>query len=212
MTIRITLLFLLSMLFSRAALSQDRFEIYGEYSYLHFNPTVTGINDRSFNGGGGGVTLYFLKIFGIKADFMGYGSTTFTKTVSAPVTLPGGGVIPAGTYASTGDMFTYLAGPVLRIPIPRITPFGEILFGVSNTNGYVNLQNSVIAGGGTISRSPTQHPFTMAVGGGIDLGISKRVAIRLVELDYVLSRYSNPLTSVGNQNNFRYCGGLVFKF
>jgi hypothetical protein len=197
------------MLFARAALSQDRFEIYGEYSYLHFNPTVTGINGRSFNGGGGGVTLYFLKIFGIKADFMGYGSTTFTKTFSAPVTVPGGGVIPAGTYA---NLSSYLAGPVLRIPIPRVTPFGEILFGVSNTNGYVNLQNSIIAGGGTISRSPTQHPFTMAVGGGLDLGISKRVAIRLVEVDYVLSRYSNPLTSANNQNNFRYCGGLVIKF
>jgi hypothetical protein len=143
---------------------------------------------------------------------MGYGSTSFTKTFTSSVTLPSGGVIPAGTYTSQGNMFTYLFGPVVRIPIPKVTPFGEILFGGSNSNGYVNLVKSIDAGGGTISRTPTQHPFTMALGGGLDISVSKHVSIRPGEIDYVLSRYSNPLTSTNNQNNFRYCGGVVFKF
>ena len=52
----------------------------------------------------------------------------------------------------------------------------------------------------------------MAVGGGLDISVSHRVSIRPVEFDYVLSRYSNPLTSTNNQNNFRYVGGIVFKF
>jgi len=200
------------LLLVTSALSQDSFEVYGEYSYLRFNPTIFGLNSRSFNGGGGGATWYFAKILGIKGDFMGYGSTTFTKTFSSPVIVPGGGVIPAGTYTTQGNMFTYLFGPVIKIPIPRVTPFGEVLFGGSNTNGYVNLVNSINAAGGTLSRTPTQHPFTLALGGGLDISVSKHVALRPAELDYVLSRYTNPLTSTNNQNNFRYCGGVVVKF
>jgi hypothetical protein len=73
---------------------------------------------------------------------MGYGSTTFTRTLTTPVVIPGNGTIPAGTYTSLGDMFTYLFGPELRIPTPLIKPFGEVLFGGSNTNAYVNLSRS----------------------------------------------------------------------
>ena len=203
---------LAAMLLSTSAFAEDRFEVNLDYSYLHFSPTISGVSAASFNGGGGGVSVNFLKIFAIKADFQGYTSTTFTKTFNSSVTLPGGGTVPAGTYSGQGNMFTYLFGPVLRIPIPVVKPFGEVLFGGSNTNGYVNLVDSIDGSGGTISKQPTQHPFTMAAGGGVDISISKRISIRPGEVDYVLSRYSNPLTSTNNQNNFRYCGGIIFKF
>ena len=194
-----------------SASAQDRFEVFGEYSYLHFSPTITGVSSRSFNGGGGGASLNFLKIFAIKGDLMGYGSTTFTRTYPTPVVIPGKGVIPAGTYTSQGNMFTYLFGPVLRIPTPVIKPFGEVLFGGSYTDAYVNLSKQIDANGGTIA-SPTQHPFTMAAGGGVDVSVSHRLAIRVGEFDYVLTRYTNPLTSTNNQNNFRYCGGVILRF
>jgi hypothetical protein len=188
------------VIFATSLFAQDRLNVFGEYSYLHFSPTIAGINSRSFNGGGGGVQLNFAKILGIKAEFMGYGSTTFTANFAGkPVT-------------ANGNMFTYLFGPVVRIPIWRVKPFGEILFGGSNTNAYVNLENAIDAGGGTITKTPTQHPFTMALGGGLDIDVSHHIAIRPAEFDYVLSRYTNPLTSTNNQSNFRYCGGVVFKF
>lgn len=97
MKITSTVLFAIFLLFGTRAFAQDRFELYGDYSYLRFNPTIFGLNSRSFNGGGGGATLYFLHIFGLKADFMGYANTTFTRTFSSPVILPGGAVIPAPT-------------------------------------------------------------------------------------------------------------------
>ena len=200
------------LLFALSAVAEDRFEVYGEYSYLNFSPTIAGLSSRNFNGGGGGASLYFLKVLGIKADAMGYGSTTFTRTYPTAVPAPGGGTIPAGTYSASGNMFTYLFGPELRIPLPLIKPFGEVLFGGSYTNGYTNLTNAINAGGGTISTAPSQHPFTMAAGGGVDVSVSHKIAIRLAEFDYVLTRYTNPLTSTNNQNNFRYCGGVVFKF
>jgi hypothetical protein len=189
----------------------QRFELFGEYSYLHFSPTLTGLQSRSFNGGGGGAQINFLKIFAIKADLMGYGSTTFTVNYPTAVHLPTGGNIPAGTYTTNGDMFTFLFGPVVIIPIPKVKPFVEGLLGGSQSNVYTNLSNAIDHAGGTVAVA-TQHPFTVALGGGLDVSAGKHVAIRLGEFDYVLSRYSNPLTSTSNQNNFRYCGGLILKF
>jgi hypothetical protein len=194
------------------AFAADRFELFGDYSYLHFSPTIGGVQSRSFNGGGGGVALNFLGIFQLKADFQGYASTTFTRVVSTPIVLPGGGRIPAGTFSSSGNMATFLVGPVIRIPLPKIKPFGEVLFGSSYTDAYANLDKAINAGGGSVGVSPTQHPFTMAAGGGVDISISKSISIRPAEFDYVLTRYTNPLTSTNNQNNYRYLGGIVLKF
>lgn len=205
-----TILFGTVLLVAVSALAQ-RADVFGAYSYLHFSPTITGLNSRSFNGGGGGADLYFLGILGVKGDFMAYQSTTFTRTVPTPIVIPGNGIIPAGTYTSQGNMVTYLFGPLIRIPLPVFKPFGEVLFGGSYTNGYVNLTKQINANGGTIS-TPTQHPFTLAAGGGLDVSVSHRIAIRVGEFDYVLTRYTNPLTSTNNQNNFRYVGGIVFKF
>ena len=198
------------VLASISASAQDRFEVFAGYSYLHFSPSIAGMSARGFNGGGAAATLYFLKVLGIKGEFMGYGNTTFTRTYAGPVVTPHGN-IPAGSYSSEGDMFTYLFGPVIRIPIPKVRPFAEILVGGSQTNAYVNFSNAINNAGGNVNVG-NQHPFTMALGGGLDVDAGKRLAIRLGEVDYVLSRYSNPLTSTNNQNNLRYCGGLILKF
>jgi hypothetical protein len=188
-------------------------EAFGDYSYFQFNPSVTGVQSRAFNGGGGGFQFNFGKIFGIKGEFQGYGSTEWTREVKSPIPTPGGGIIPAGTYKSNGNMFTYMFGPVIRFPIKGVTPFAEVLFGGSNSNTYANMESALIVGGATGQVSlNTQHPFTMAFGGGLDVNVGKHFALRLAELDYVLTRYTNILTDTNNQNNFRYVGGVVFRF
>ncbi len=63
MKIRSAILFSIVLFFGTAAFSQ-MFEVYGEYSYLRFNPTLSGLNNRSFNGAGGGATFYFAKYLG----------------------------------------------------------------------------------------------------------------------------------------------------
>jgi hypothetical protein len=52
----------------------------------------------------------------------------------------------------------------------------------------------------------------MALGGGLDIKVSDHFSIRPVEIDWVLTRYTNPLTSTNNQHSFRYLGGAVFHF
>jgi Outer membrane protein beta-barrel domain len=193
------------------AQSDERFDLYGDYSYIQFNPSLTGLQSRAFNGGGGGAQFNFLHFLGLRADFQGYGSTSWTVNYSGPVVTPHG-TVPAGTFVSNGNMFTYLFGPVVRVPLHRLTVYGDLLFGQSNTNGYGSLEKAIDAAGGTIQVSGTQHPFTMDVGGGLDLNLNKNIALRLGEIDYMLTRYSNPIISTNNQNSFRYLGGIVFKF
>jgi hypothetical protein len=81
MKIRNSIIVAVMLLCGPLAFPQDRFEVFGEYSYLRFNPTLagfSGVHNRSFNGGGGGVQLNFAKLFGIKGEVMGYGNTSVT--------------------------------------------------------------------------------------------------------------------------------------
>jgi len=205
-----------AMMFTATAFAQGgpKWELYGDYSYLQFNPTISGLNSRALNGGGGGIQVNFGKYFGLKGDFQGYGSTQVTLTRTTPTVNPlvVGGTIPSGTFKSNFNMFTYLFGPVVGAHSMNIYVYGEFLMGGSNTNGYGNLAQAIDAGGGTINVTATQHPFTWALGGGLDWRMNKSVALRLGEMDWLATRYTNPLTSTNNQHSFRYLGGIVFTF
>ena len=210
-------------LLAKTAFSQEepsKVDFYGVYSYLRFNPTLPGVQSHNLNGGGAGATFFLDKYFGVKGELMGYETAIWAATfpsrlvATPPVVTPHGttAIVPAGTYSARANMFTYLFGPVVRIPMKKATVFGETLFGGSNTNGYGNLERAIDAGGGTLSVSGSQHPFSMAVGGGLDINLSENVAIRVAEFDYFLTRYTNSITSTNNQNNFRYLFGIVFEF
>lgn len=202
-----------ALTFTASAFAQNaaKFEIFGDYSYMQFNTTLSGLQSRAFNGGGGGIQYNFNDFFGIKGDFQGYGSTTWTSTFANAVVTPKG-TIPAGTYKSQGNMFTYLFGPTIGVHAQKVYFYGEFLMGGSNSTGYANTVTAIDAAGGTIPKIGSQHPFTLALGGGVDYNLSNVVSLRLAELDYVMTRYTNPITSTNNQNSFRYIGGVVFRF
>jgi len=50
----------------------------------------------------------------------------------------------------------------------------------------------------------------MEFGGGVDIPINRTITFRPVEVNYLLTRFSNPFTKTNNQNNFRYAVGVVF--
>ena len=202
-----TVLMLMSAAFAQKA------EVYGNYSYMQFNPTITGLQSRALNGGGGGVQFNLgpKSMLGFRADLQGYQSTQWSLDVKSPISTPGG-IIPIGNYKSDANMFTYMFGPVINFNAKKLRVFTDVLFGQTVSNGYVQLTNAVIAGGGKINKAGDQHPFTMAFGGGLDLNVSKTLSFRLGQMDYVLTRFSNPFTGDSNQNNFRYQAGIIFKF
>src|SRR3954447_18377588 len=96
MRMKAVLLMSAAVLCTSAAFAQTpKYEFFGDYSYMQFNTTLTGLQSRAFNGGGGGAQFNLSRLFSVKADFQGYGSTSWTTTVSAPITTSKG-IVPAG--------------------------------------------------------------------------------------------------------------------
>ena len=208
MKIRTVLMVGVVLLMGRTAFAQEysKWEIPADYSYARGNGA--NIAPFSLNGGGGGIVYNFNRFFGIKGDLQGYGSTTrvFSNVVVVNP-LISNTVIPQ--VRVNGNLFTYMAGPQLRLPTHTFKPFAEFLFGGAHTNAYTNL---VKATGSSVR--PSNNAFAMAVGGGFDIRVNKTISIRPFQMDYLLTRFGNPLIPGGNhnQNNFRYLAGVNFTF
>src|SRR6266404_3978294 len=97
-------------------------------------------------------------------------------------------------------MISYLFGPRLNLrKFDYFVPFGEFLVGGMRGNGQ-------ITGGAE------QNAFAMAAGGGVDMVLTKIVAWRVAQLDYLMTSFSGPaVAATGRQNNFRAGTGLVLR-
>jgi opacity protein-like surface antigen len=169
-----------------AAQAQERktIDVFAGYSYVRANPSTSGFNSFSLNGGSASVAYNVNSWLSGVADLGGYHSTN----------ILGSGV--------NGTLSTYLFGPrVSYHRYGRITPFGEVLFGVAHTGtNLFNVTNN-------------QNAFAMTVGGGIDYRLSSHFSVRPAKVDYLLTRF-NELnnTSTQSQNNLRVSTGIVFRF
>jgi opacity protein-like surface antigen len=96
-----------------------------------------------------------------------------------------------------GTLSTYLFGPrVSYRHSGRITPFGEVLFGVAHAGvSIVGLGNS-------------DNSFAMSLGGGVDYKLTNRFAIRPIKVDYLMTRFSETGTGGNTQNNLRVSTGI----
>ena len=200
------------LLFGTVAFAQDyaKVEVPLGYSYMRFNPENSNvISSLSLNGGGGGVTVYVNHMFGITAEFNGYGS--FTKTFNFQPTA--NSPCPLGcTVTANGNLFTYNVGPVVKYRTSHFEPFVEALFGGAHSNTYQNLAKACQLGCTTTS-NPSNNAFDFVIGGGVDIPVTKNIAIRPAQVDFVLTRFGNSFTAGNNnQSNFRYNAGVVFRF
>ena len=170
------------------------------YSLVVYNPAKSLAGERTLNGGGGSVGFNLGDYLTLKAELQGYATTTFTFHLPASTNTAG------GTFQSQANMFTYLFGPQFNFPMVKKRIFGEALFGGANTGAY----GSLFRAANVTGLSANNNGFAMAVGGGIDLAISKHVGLRPAQLDYFLTRYEWKQIGINNQSNFRYQAGLVF--
>jgi hypothetical protein len=138
-------------------------------------------------------------------DFSGYYSSPKVQLVGLSAPIP----IDSSNYLYLfGPRFTYRKWQ-------RLTPFAETLVGVANskfTASTVGLTNAV-----------SSTTFAGAFGGGVDYAFKNWFAIRLIEADYVVTRFReisvDPTTGqVGfngqhrTQNNGRASAGFVIRF
>jgi hypothetical protein len=186
------------MLASLPALAQNypSAEVSGGFSYLH----VQG--GGNLYGWDASVTGNLNTWFGVAGEFSGhYGSNgIFTTSTLLPAPAP-----PTTLTVSSGSsVYTFLFGPRLSYRRDRrITPFGHVLPGFARSAFSV----TVSAPGFSSHTSGSSTAFAMALGGGIDVRLSRSFAFRMIQADYLLTHFGGA-----NQNNARITTGLVYRF
>lgn len=170
-----------------AAQAQEtpKVDVFAGYSYVRANPGPTSGDSFSLNGGEASVTYHFRDWVSGVADFGGYHN---------------GNILGTGV---DGTLSTYLFGPrVSYRSYKHFTPFAEALFGVAHAGAGV--------AGGAIGSS--QNAFAMAIGGGVDYRLNNRFSIRPLQVDYLMTRFSEGTPNNQTQNNLRASTGIVIHF
>ena len=52
----------------------------------------------------------------------------------------------------------------------------------------------------------------MAIGAGVDFKVSRRFSIRLLQVNYLMTRFNELGLGAQSQNNLRVSSGVVFRF
>jgi opacity protein-like surface antigen len=107
-----------------------------------------------------------------------------------------GGYAVARNGFATTHQISYLFGPRVNFCRGRVTPFAQVLLGA------VWASDAIVLGSKTA--------FGMTAGGGIDVTLSRHFAVRPVQAEYFLTKFSDGANN--RQNNFRYSAGIIFRF
>ena len=96
------------------------------------------------------------------------------------------------SHRANSSVYTFTIGPVLTARLPVVQPFVHVLFG-----------------GARIARAGADdNAFAMLVGGGIDLGLRKGIGLRLVQADWLMTKFADQT----QDNQGRVSAGIVIKF
>jgi len=115
-----------------------------------------------------------------------------------------------GGYANTrtginDKALTYLFGPRFTWRHSRWNPYVQFLFG------------GAYAWSGPNDDSNKQNAFAMASGGGLDYVLTKHIAIKPIQVEYVMTQFDSANLGGstkgfgGHQNDVRYSAGVVFR-
>lgn len=98
----------------------------------------------------------------------------------------------SGAYKNGVHDTFFMGGPTVSIRSDaRFTPFVHGLFGVDHASAAGFSDNAM----------------AMALGGGLDYGVGRNIAVRVGQFDYLMTHFAGT-----NQNNFRYSAGVVIRF
>jgi len=202
----------LCSLFSCCLMAQDapKADLFFGYSFLRFNSAQT-IPAFTGNGGIGTFAWNFNNHIGMEAELGGYHNGNVND------------------YHFDTTTFSYLFGPRLSLGRSRtIDPYFHILWGgqhasTSIASDSILVTNPLLAPGTTPPEryKASSNAFAMAVGGGLDIKLSKMIVLRPAQIDYYLTRFEVPDVTLPpgatnpharNQNNFRYAAGLAINF
>ena len=186
-----------------AATDVPKMETFLGYNYVRFNPNSDVFPSFNANGGGGQFVYNFNKWVGGVVDV---------------------GAVTRGSFDNfnvDATVINFVAGPRITYHNhSRFIPFGQVLFGgaYSTASAQVTLLGGAFVPPGIVLPSPvtarvnaSNTGFAMMAGGGLDIKVSKHIALRPIGADYYLTRIPSLLTGdTSNRNNFRYSAGINF--
>jgi len=178
-----------------------KIELFLGYSYLRAVPSLTAGNRLVWlNGGSTSIAFNLNRYLGIVGDFGGFNDTELNLQGTNPNRIPD----------SSGTVFTYLFGPRLSFrKYERITPFAQVLFGGIHAS-QVTLSDCT---GAACTLLPSEDTFAMTAGGGLDINVHRHFAIRIIQAEYLMTRFEDRTTgSNATQNDMRLSSGIVFRF
>lgn len=181
-----------TLLVAQTPANQPKNQFFAGYSFnsadintLTIDPRRTGQNGINLE-----YTRSITKHIGITAD----ASAHFHRDTSSTT---------GGTFTSKRDQYFLLGGLQFKTGSgKRVQPFAHALFGASLFRGFTsNIRTS-----GNVYTFDDATSLAMALGGGLDVRLSKRIDLRLIQADYAPTWFGS-----GRQNNFRLSVGIVFK-
>lgn len=148
---------------------------------------------------GTGSTYASFWMQGGKAEF----SAAFTRNFSLVGELAAQHVGNINSVGQNLGLVTYLFGPRYSYrEFRRFTPFAQALVGgVHPFDAYFP---------NAINSSQVPDAFVWSAGGGINVAVSRRLAIRAIQADYLQTQLPND--AANRENNLRLAAGLVFLF
>jgi hypothetical protein len=178
-------LLLLLLLFSAPCLAQSSHplaEVFGGFSYVRIDADESDAN-RNLYGWNGSISLSADKTFGFTIDTSGHYQDNVLRRSS---------------------FYTAAAGPRFTARNDNATTFAHILFGGTHQHERVN----------TITErfSTNANGFVVAFGGGVDVNVSPHFGVRVIQAEYVLTKFNHAPSGKAVQHNARVGIGVVFRF
>ena len=211
---RIFCLLALGSILGLSVYAQDegpKADLFIGYSFLRYNSAQT-IPAFTANGGVGTFAWNFNNHIALEAELAGYHNGNVNN------------------YHFDSTAFSYLFGPRFSWGRSRhIDPYFHILFGGQNFSTSIAQGSVLVVNPQDASKflkdgryQTATNFFSMAVGGGLDIKLSKLIVLRPLQVDYYLTRLEAPDVTIPagqpnsstarNQNNFRYAAGIAFNF
>ena len=184
--------------------SYSKVEWFLGYSFWRAMPTSSSNRMGYLHGGSTSVAYNFNRYLGLVADFGGYDNSKLTLI----------GPTGSQTFDSNGSAYSFAFGPRISYRrYERFTPFVQALFGGAHAS---SVKISGCTGSPTCTPLGSDTGFATFLGTGFDIKISRHVALRLLEADFLLTHFKDPFSNNGQgrgwQDNVRLSTGIVFRF
>jgi outer membrane protein OmpA-like peptidoglycan-associated protein/opacity protein-like surface antigen len=174
------------------------------YSFWRATPTSNGNRMGYLHGGSTSVAYNFNQYVGFVADFAGFDDSKLTLF----------GPAASETLKAGGSAYTFMVGPRLSYrKHEKFTPYAQVLAGVVHAS---SVSISGCTGDPSCTPIGSDTTFAAMAGAGLDINISHRIALRLIEADFLLTHFRDPISATGLshgwQDNTRLSTGIVFRF